>query len=106
MRASAPRPPHVVLSSTGAECRREGGVGHGSERRGRGLTVLLSLWFLLTLATLAAAPLAASAAVGIRRGRRKRRGLNVRRGWRLGAIRLGATLATLLFATATIADGL
>jgi enterochelin esterase-like enzyme len=68
--------------------------------------VLLSLWLLVALATLAGAPLAASAAFGIRRWRRKRRGLSVRRGWRLGAIRLGAAVATLVFTTAAIADAL
>jgi len=51
--------------------------------------VLLSLWFLVTLETLAAVPLVASVAFGIRRQRRKWRGLKVRRGWRLAAIRLG-----------------
>jgi enterochelin esterase-like enzyme len=67
--------------------------------------VLLSLWFLVTLETLAALPLVASVAFGIRRQRRKWRGLKVRRGWRLAAIRLGTVLATLVFAAVAIADG-
>ena len=67
--------------------------------------MLLSLWFQVVLATLAASPLVASVVFGIRRHRRRRRGLAVRRGWRLGATRLAVGLATILFMTAAVADG-
>jgi enterochelin esterase-like enzyme len=66
--------------------------------------MLLSLWFLVTLACAAGVALVGWVLLGIRHYRRRKAGKHVLHGWQLWLARLGATLLTLVLIVATVAD--
>ncbi|HZQ26959.1 MAG TPA: alpha/beta hydrolase-fold protein [Acidimicrobiales bacterium] len=67
--------------------------------------MLLSLWFLALLCSLAAVVVALWVALGVRRRRRRRGGAPVLHGWKLALARAGLSLAVLALVLASIADG-
>src|SRR5581483_2734750 len=69
------------------------------------VSMLLSLWFLALLCSLAAVVVALWVALGVRRRRRRRGGAPVLHGWKLALARAGLSLAVLALVLASIADG-